>query len=150
MNLRQGVVMLSKLRRRLASPFTATAIAFAALFVALGGTGAFALDGRNSVDSGDILNHAVQPRDLAEGLIDLQVQIQDVTVPAGTTFQATVNCDDGLATGGGFAGGSLLVVQDSLPAPANQGDTPTGWTVRLRNPTSQASAGSEYVVCTQG
>jgi hypothetical protein len=57
--------MLERVRERLTY---ANVIATTALFVALGG-GAYALEGRNTVDAGDLKKNAVKPPEIAKNAV---------------------------------------------------------------------------------
>jgi hypothetical protein len=154
--------------RRLPSP--ALMIAGVALFLSLGG-GAYALQGRNTVDSGDIQKGAVgksetaarsvgsseirggsiQPGDLGDYSY---VNQANFTVPANLPASGSVNCDNGdTAAGGGFNTGAPAPDQQNVEASYPSGlpsDDPPGWTVVLYNRTASPITNTVYVVCNDG
>ena len=66
-----------------------------AIFIALGGTAA-ALDGKNTVDSGDIKNGQVKTKDLQAGAVNGAI-VADNTITGDDVDEATLK---GLATAG--------------------------------------------------
>lgn len=125
----------------------ANVMATIAVFVALGG-GAYALDGRNSVDSGDIRRNAVKSsdiatnaakgRDVAEGTLVIgasaldrvrQRSATDADIPPGGSGIAKVQCNPGeqfLSGGSDYAGFDVDIT-------ASRFDPPNGWAVFMDN-----------------
>jgi hypothetical protein len=147
-------------------------VALIALCVALGGTGAYALQGRNSVDSGDLINQAVKHRDLAPNSVDAdnvrpnslggadvsldtQMVSESFTVAPGTTDGGQPICPKGsYATGGGWLqqgnqppAGATVVYSD-FPFPPSNGGVAQGWQVSLTNTGSVTGSYVAYALCT--
>jgi len=158
-------------RFRIKPPSPSMAVASIALFVALGGTGAYALQGRNSVDSGDLVNRGVKHKDVARNSItgknvrrnslsgsDLDLDAKMVsdafTVAPGTTDGGQPLCPTGsYATGGGWeqnsnqpAPGETVVYSD-FPFPPFLPGPPAGWQVSLTNTGSTTGSYTAYAIC---
>lgn len=100
-------------------PSPAMAVAMIALFVALGGTSAYALQGRNTVDSGDIINQQVRSADVQNGgvrSVDVRndglrsIDVLDGTLTAIDVAFGSLRGDeiqDGTLSGSDVAGDSL-------------------------------------------
>ena len=87
--------MLSRLRSRV--PSHTTVVAYLALFLAVGGgTTAVALQGRNTVNSGDIINQEVKSNDVQENGIRSE-DVRDDGLPNGGLTGADI--DDSTLTG---------------------------------------------------
>jgi hypothetical protein len=135
----------------------ANVMATIAVFVALGG-GAYALDGRNSVDSGDIQRNAVKSSDIARGAVkgseiaNGRVGAADLgrIIEVSNTIQIPANSNEGtlgqcpagtqVISGGGFPGfnsGTLVVfkAQDN------------NWRVDARNSANMPMALTAYAYC---
>ena len=140
----------------------ANVMATIAVFVALGG-GAYALDGRNSVDSGDLKKNAVKSpeiaknaakghdvseRTLAIGARALrkvrQRSATDEDIPPGGSGQASVQCNRGeqfLSGGSDYSGTDVSVT-------ASRFDPPNGWGVFLDNEAASGNANlTAHVYC---
>lgn len=161
--------MISRIRSAARLPSPAMTVAVAAVFLSLGG-GAWALQGRNTVDSGDIQKGAVGKSETAARSVgssevrggsirpgDLgdysYVNQANFTVPAGQPATGNVNCDDGdTAAGGGFNTGAPAPDQQNVEAsyPSGPTDDPRGWTVVLYNSTASPITNTIYVVCNDG
>ena len=85
-----------------ARPSPATVIALIALFVSLGGSAA-ALSGRNTVDSGDIINGEVRSSDIGTGM----VRTGDVADDSTPTALTGVDVANGSLSGSDVGDGSL-------------------------------------------
>jgi hypothetical protein len=83
-------------------PSPATVIALIALFVSLGGSAA-ALSGRNTVDSGDIINGEVRSSDIGTGM----VRTGDVADDSTPTALTGVDVANGSLSGSDVGDGSL-------------------------------------------
>ena len=149
--------------RRIRSHLTyANVMATIAVFVALGG-GAYALDGRNSVDSGDIRKNAVKSsdiaknaakgRDVAEGTLVIgakslrrvrQRSATDADIPPGGTGIAKVQCNQGeqfLSGGSDYSGTDVSIT-------ASRFEPPNGWAVFLDNEAASGNANlTAHVYC---
>jgi len=144
-------------------------VALTAVFLSLGG-GAYALQGKNTVDSGDIKTGTVKRGDLARDSVasgkivngsikgadlgvDYNIQTAQLTVPGTQATSATVSCSTGdVATGGGWNTGAPAPNQQNTEAsyPAGPASAPNGWTVVLYNSTAQSITNTIYVVCNDG
>jgi hypothetical protein len=156
---------------RIPRPSPSLVVALIALFAALGGAGAYALQGRNSVDSGDLINRAVKHRDLAPNSVDSnnlrpnsisgsaldvnqQMISQSFTVAPGMTDGGQPLCPKGTyATGGGWlqqsqqpAPGQTVVYSD-FPFPPSNGGVAVGWQVSLYNSGSVTGSYVAYALC---
>ena len=144
-------------------------VAVVAVFLSLGG-GAYALQGRNTVDGGDIKTQAVKKGDLAPNSVaggkvvngsikgadlsvDYSVETTQLTVPGNQAASATASCDQGdVASGGGWNTGAPGPNQQNAEAsyPAGPPSAPNGWTVVLYNTTASPITNIVFVTCNNG
>ena len=161
--------MLPRIRSAVHLPSPAMVVAIVAVFLSLAG-GAYALQGKNRVDSGDIKTGAVKRGDLSRDAVasgkvvdgsikgadlgvNYYVQTASLTVPGNLVNSGTVSCNTGdLATGGGWNTGAPAPNTQNAQAsyPAGPSSAPNGWTVVLDNLTTQSITNTIYVVCTNG
>ena len=158
-------------RLRVQRPSPSMVVALIALSIALGGTGAYALQGRNSVDSGDLINQAVKHPDLAPNSVDAdnvrpnslsgsdltvdpQMVSESFTVAPGMTDGGQPICPKGsYATGGGWLQQSnqpqpgATVVYSDFPFPPSNGGIAQGWQVSLTNTGSVTGTYVAYALC---
>jgi hypothetical protein len=155
--------MLSRFRAELRRPSPAFVLSLIALFVALGGTGAYAID---KVTSSQIANGGVQRIDLHRnavaakqvkdeslggGELDFQpvIATNGGSIPANGSQEIVAECGSGqLATGGGYLLGTPtppgISERSSLPNPLQDGQDADGWSVTFEN--SSGTPGSAGVV----
>lgn len=141
-------------------------VATAALVMAIG-SGAWALEGRNSVNSGDVKNNSLDERDLAknsvgpseligeEGPLIGYVNEGQFTVPAGAPLNGEIQCEQGdMAVSGGYNTGAPAPDQQnleaSLPLYGSSDSSPDGWIVVLYNKTDAPITNEIFVVCLKG
>ncbi len=145
--------MLVKLRQRVTY---ANIVATLALIIAVGGSSAYALQGKNTVFSDDIAPNEVKGKDTAEGSLKIpRLEFDDDSVTStagGEILQAQAQCPAGYGvTGGGIANGSELnVLYDGpgLAAPGG-GDDRDSWDATVRS-TAGSQSVRVYAICQRG
>jgi hypothetical protein len=155
--------MLSRFRAELRRPSPAFVLAAIALFVALGGTGAWAVDrvtskeiGNREVKRPDLARNAVVSKKVAKESLkgsDLddepRVVTEEGTIPANGQNDILAVCDDDeVVSGGGWTFPSRnLNEETSTPWPPNEGQSVNGWLVALANPSSQQATATAVALC---
>jgi hypothetical protein len=155
--------MLSRFRAELRRPSPAFVLAAIALFVALGGTGAYAIDrvtskeiGNREVKRVDIARNAVVGKKVAKESLkgsDIDVEPRVVTevgtIPANGGNDIIAECEnDEVVSGGGWTFPSRnLTEESSTPWPANEGESVSGWLVGLANPSNQQATATAVALC---
>ena len=93
---------------RVSDHIRTNAVGYAAMFLALTGT-AVALPGKNTVDSGDIINENVKAADLGRGSVARAELAADAVTPPAVADESLTGADvaDGSMTGADVADGSL-------------------------------------------
>ena len=155
--------MGSRFRAELRRPSPSFVLSGIALFVALGGTGAYAVD---RVTSKEIANGAVKRVDLHRnsvvgkkvaneslkgGDIDFEPRVvtTEGTIPANGGNDIIAECnEDEVVSGGGWTFPSRdLTEESSTPWPANEGESVSGWLVGLANPSNQQATATAVALC---
>jgi hypothetical protein len=160
--------MLTKFRAELRRPSPSFVLSLIALFVALGGTGAYAID---KVSSSEIANGGVKTADLhknavtgkkvkTESLDGSDLDFEPIaatnlgTIPPNGVREVTATCQDGmLATGGGWDLGtpgpppSAVSERSSGPDPGQNGGSSNAWTVLISNSANVEATVAAVAVC---
>jgi hypothetical protein len=160
--------MVSRFRAELRRPSPAFVLSAIALFVALGGTGAYAVDkvtskeignrevrradlDRNAVGSKQVANESLKGPDLSD---EPKIAQQTATItPSQQTQLITATCPKGqVASGGGWflAEGSASALNSSPAVPPQRGATSKGWSAVLRNTGTTDVTASAIAMCVPG
>jgi hypothetical protein len=161
--------MVSRFRAELRRPSPAFVLSAIALFVALGGTGAYAVDrvsskeigngevrrvdlDRNAVGSKQVANESLKGVDLAS---EPKINFTTATILPGQTDGITANCPRGqIVSGGGWlldeGPVSALDAASSSPSAPQRGATANGWIAVLRNSGDTNVTVSAIAMCAPG
>jgi hypothetical protein len=161
--------MLSGLRAELRRPSPAFVLSSIALFVALGGTGAYAVDrvtskeignrevrradlDRNAVASKQVANESLKGADLAS---ESKSNFTTETISPGEIEGITASCPKGqIVSGGGWlldeGPVAALDAASSSPTAPQRGATSNGWLAVLRNSGNTNVTASAIAMCVPG
>jgi hypothetical protein len=158
--------MVSRFRGELRRPSPAFVLAAIALFVALGGTGAYAVDrvtskeiGNGAVQRVDLDRNAVASKQVAKDSlkgVDLgdepKTNFTTVTIPPSQTEGVTATCPKGqVVSGGGWlldeGPPSALDAASSSPSAPQRGATANGWIAVLSNTGNANVTASAIAMC---
>jgi hypothetical protein len=159
--------MLSRFRAELRRPSAAFVLSAIALFVALGGTGAFAVDkvtskeiGNGEVQRVDLDRNAVVGKKVAKNSVkgsdiayEPSITTNDGTIPPNGQNDILATCQEGeIISGGGWVLGeatspTAAVEATSSPWPPTNGATAQSWLVALVNTTDDPVTATAVALC---